>query len=76
MVDSVKFGRYQSTLPQDTEVRTVEIDGIQYQVIIPAKEDGTLIDMSLLATTAKQDTLLTELQLKADLTEKIGRAHV
>jgi hypothetical protein len=59
MSDNVTFSRDYATPPNNTVVRTENIAGQHYQVVIPAKDDGTLIDMSSLATSAKQDSLIT-----------------
>ena len=43
--DNVEFNRYNSSPPPHTIVRTVTIDGKEYQIIIPAKEDEMCIIM-------------------------------
>lgn len=48
MANNVTYVQEGATPPNRTVVRTVEIDGQHYQVLIPAKEDGTLIDLSLI----------------------------
>jgi len=54
MTDNVTYKQEGGTPPVNTVVRTVVIDGKHYQVLIPAKADGTLIDMSTLATSENQ----------------------
>lgn len=47
MADNVTYGQYYATPADGTVVRTEEIDGKHYQVLIPAKSDGTLIDIPI-----------------------------
>jgi len=81
--DNVEFGRYNSSPPPKMVVRAKVIDGAKHQVIMQAKTDGTLVNppseekQDLQATLAKQNdiltslsNLLTELQVKADPTER------
>ena len=47
MANNVRYGRYYATPENGIVVSTVEIGGAHYQVVIPAKSDGTLIDIPI-----------------------------
>ncbi len=47
MADNVTYGQYYATPADGTVVRTEEIDGKHYQVLLLAKSDGTLIDIPI-----------------------------
>lgn len=70
MGDNVTYSNRPSGVPSGTEIATDDVGDVHFQKVkLDIGGDGASSPVTDIATSAKQDTLLTELQAKADLSE-------
>ncbi len=70
MADDLTYGTTASGVPSGSTIATDDVGDVHFQKVkIDVGGDGASSPVTDIATSAKQDTLLTELQAKADLDE-------
>ena len=70
MADNATYNNKSSGIPSGTTIRADDVDDTLYQIVkIDVGGDGVSVPVTDLASSADLTSLLTELKLKADLTE-------